>query len=383
MSNLIKNGETSRNNLTKAYQAQAESLALTADLLETQKKNFPRVCLEILIYLLTIYALLAAKSKCLVVIMCYPLFKLGTFLAVLHLDLSAEFGIDIPKPRPELIFDYLTMFMGREHHILYFSTNEYLELQQTGYFDCGFNVIFSLYYIGLYHCRQEMLLAEKENDSPQKEQVSNKRQRRKTKRQKINPRFDSTQSDSLLDHLSKITEPIDTRFASNVKLRNVNPKMDRSEESKEEKETLQSTVETKNNKMKENKLVNYINIINQNFVPYPAHFFQACLYGHKEIVRQLLASNGHELDIQLVEPATGYTAFHLACDRGHLSVVHQLMTFFGNESCRQLITSEGKSGLILGAELGRIEIIKALLDTYKKKELRYISFNKKTQNLHN
>ncbi len=157
MSKFIKNGETDRNNLTKAYQAQAESLALTADLLETQKKNFPRVCLEISIYLLTIYALLADKSKCLVVIVCYPLFKLGTFLAVLHLDLTAEFGIHIPKPRPELIFDYLTMFMGREHHIFYFSTNEYLELQQTGFFDCVFNLIFSLYYIGLYNCRQEML----------------------------------------------------------------------------------------------------------------------------------------------------------------------------------------------------------------------------------
>ena len=133
----------------------------------------------------------------------------------------------------------------------------------------------------------------------------------------------------------------------------------------------------KEKRIEGDKSVHLVTTFDQNFVPCPAHFFHACLYGHKEIVRQLLANHRHKLDIQLVEPVTGYTAFHLACDRGHLSVVQQLMTFFGNECCRQLLTSKGKSGLILGAELGRIEIIKALLDTYKKKEFRYISFNKK------
>jgi hypothetical protein len=103
----------------------------------------------------------------------------------------------------------------------------------------------------------------------------------------------------------------------------------------------------KDTRRERKKSVQIVTVVNCYFVPDPVHFFQACLYGHKEILRQLLSSHGHEVDIQLVEPVTGYTTFHLACDRGHLSVVHQLMTFLGNECCRQLLTSEGKSGLIL------------------------------------
>ncbi len=77
------------------------------------------------------------------------------------------------------------------------------------------------------------------------------------------------------------------------------------------------------------------------------------------------------MDIQQVEPDTGYTAFHLACTGGHLSVVQQLMKTFGNETCRQLLTkNDGKSGLVLAAEFERIEIVQTILTTYKKTEMR-------------
>jgi hypothetical protein len=102
----------------------------------------------------------------------------------------------------------------------------------------------------------------------------------------------------------------------------------------------------------------------------PEYFFRACRDGQKEIVRQLLSDHGHQLDIQQVEPDTGYTAFHLACAGGHLSVVQQLMKAFGNETCRHLLTNEGKSGLVLAAEYERIEIVQTILSTYKKNEMR-------------
>jgi hypothetical protein len=102
----------------------------------------------------------------------------------------------------------------------------------------------------------------------------------------------------------------------------------------------------------------------------PEYFFRACRDGQKEIVRQLLSGHGHQLDIQQVEPDTGYTAFHLACAGGHLSVVQQLMKAFGNETCRHLLTNEGKSGLVLAAEYERIEIVQTILSTYKKNEMR-------------
>jgi ankyrin repeat protein len=77
------------------------------------------------------------------------------------------------------------------------------------------------------------------------------------------------------------------------------------------------------------------------------------------------------LDIQQVEPDTGYTAFHLACTGGHLSVVQQLMAKYGIETCRQLLTkNDGKSGLILAAGAGKIEIVQTILSTYKKNEIR-------------
>jgi hypothetical protein len=104
--------------------------------------------------------------------------------------------------------------------------------------------------------------------------------------------------------------------------------------------------------------------------PGPEYFFRACCDGQKKIVRQLLSDHGHQLDIQQVEPDTGYTAFHLACAGGHLSVVQQLLKTFGNETCRHLLTNEGKSGLVLAAEYERIEIVQTILTTYKKTEMR-------------
>jgi len=138
------------------------------------------------------------------------------------------------------------------------------------------------------------------------------------------------------------------------------------------KETL-SIVNTQDQDCQENEAyterVN-VKLVRATFRPSPEHFFQACLYGHKEIVRHLLANHGNELDIQQVEPVTGYTAFHLACAGGHLSVVQQLMAKCGAETCRQLITTDGKSGLILAAVSGRKEIVQTILNTYKKKDIR-------------
>ncbi len=122
--------------------------------------------------------------------------------------------------------------------------------------------------------------------------------------------------------------------------------------------------------LRENK-TSEVKLAKATFQPSPEDFFQACQYGDKEVVRQLLANHGHQLDIQQVEPVTGYTAFHLACAGGHLSVVQQLMKAFGTETCRQLLTkNDGKSGLILAAGAGRIEIVQTILSTYKKNEIR-------------
>jgi hypothetical protein len=140
------------------------------------------------------------------------------------------------------------------------------------------------------------------------------------------------------------------------------------------KQSLETAEATQNQDYQKNE--NYkervnVKLLKATFQPSPEHFFQACLYGHKEIVRQLLANHGDQLDIQQVEPVTGYTAFHLACAGGHLSVVQQLIAKCGTETCRKLLTkNDGKSGLILAAVSGRKEIVQTILNTYKKKDIR-------------
>ena len=113
-----------------------------------------------------------------------------------------------------------------------------------------------------------------------------------------------------------------------------------------------------------------VKVVKSTIKPSPDHFFQACLNGHKEIVRQLLSDRLYELDIKKLEPVTGHTAFHLACAGGHLSVVQQLLSKFGNETCKQLLTADGKSGLIVAVESGRKEIVQTILNTYKIKDIR-------------
>ncbi len=97
-------------------------------------------------------------------------------------------------------------------------------------------------------------------------------------------------------------------------------------------------------------------------------FYHACLYGHSDFVRQLIADNS--IDISKIESHTGYSGFHLACAGGHLSIVQQLMTKFGRDLCNNLVTRDGKTGLDLSVENGNQDVVHAILKTINRKTMR-------------
>ena len=97
-------------------------------------------------------------------------------------------------------------------------------------------------------------------------------------------------------------------------------------------------------------------------------FYHACLYGHSDVVRQLIAEN--KIDNLKIEPHTGYTGFHLACTGGHLSIVHQLMTKFGKDLCNSLTSTDGKTGLELSAENGQQYVVHAILISINNRNMR-------------
>ncbi len=108
----------------------------------------------------------------------------------------------------------------------------------------------------------------------------------------------------------------------------------------------------------------------QEFMPKPEYFFHASLYGHKEVVRYLLANFGEVISICQLESITGFTAFHLACAGGHLSVVQQMMSKYGEDTCNILLNRDGQTGLECATESGRKEVVQAILNTISLKRLR-------------
>jgi len=110
--------------------------------------------------------------------------------------------------------------------------------------------------------------------------------------------------------------------------------------------------------------------VNRKMEPKPDDFFHACLYGHHDIVRQLLAGHENQINIHKLEPVSGFTAFHLACAGGHLSIVQQLMSKYGKDTCRDLINRDGQTGLESAAESGRKDILQTILNTISLKKLR-------------
>ena len=102
-------------------------------------------------------------------------------------------------------------------------------------------------------------------------------------------------------------------------------------------------------------------------------FFHACLYGHCDIIRQLISENEMDLsknDISKNEPFTGYSGFHLACAGGHLSIIQQLLTRFGKDFCNNLVSKDGKTGLEVSAEHGRKDVVHTILKTINNKNMR-------------
>ena len=99
-------------------------------------------------------------------------------------------------------------------------------------------------------------------------------------------------------------------------------------------------------------------------------FLNACLYGHKDVVRQLIVKHSDMIDIAKVDSVTGFTAFHLACTGGHLSVVQQLLTKFGSNRCTELVNKDGLTGLELASQSGRRDVVQAILKTCKKIYMR-------------
>ncbi len=97
-------------------------------------------------------------------------------------------------------------------------------------------------------------------------------------------------------------------------------------------------------------------------------FYHACLYGHSDVVRQLIAEN--KIDNLNIEPHTGYSGFHLACAGGHLSIVHQLMTKFGKDLCNGLTSADGKTGLELSAENGQQCVVHTILTSINNRNMR-------------
>ena len=96
--------------------------------------------------------------------------------------------------------------------------------------------------------------------------------------------------------------------------------------------------------------------------------FHACLYGHGETVLAILADA--TLEIAELEPLTGQTAFHLACIRGHLSIVQYLHKKFGAKVCFNLKNREELTGLEIATELGKSDVVQAILQAVPKKQTR-------------
>ena len=111
-------------------------------------------------------------------------------------------------------------------------------------------------------------------------------------------------------------------------------------------------------------------VIQNKMEPTLDTFLHACLYGHKDVIRKLIARHGNSINFTKVDSVTGYTGFHLACTGGHLSVVQQLLTKFGSSICRELVNNDGLTGLELAAQFGRKDVVKAILETIKGKHLR-------------
>ncbi len=312
-------------------------------------------------------------------------------------DALIEFRTDISKPFLTNVVTHLNSFMLKDH-ITFTTTVTELDILKVEFADMIFSCLFAYYYYCLYLLRRDMVLVETEIENEINLFINNKRNRRRIKRQDEKRKLDLTiaqtgetfqQNDQLDEELDEedLQPNIDESTPSAVtsshpdimarsKETDITVKPD---ENDQETNTNDSNPvaevkksQKKDKRRKRDKSVHLVTVVNRNFVPDPVHFFQACLYGHKEIVRQLLTNHRHELDIQQLEPVTGYTSFHLACSGGHLSVVQQLMTRFGNEICKQLLSRDGKSGLFLASEFGRKEVVQTILNKISKKEVRLV-----------
>ena len=78
------------------------------------------------------------------------------------------------------------------------------------------------------------------------------------------------------------------------------------------------------------------------------------------------------ITINKQDPITGYTPFHTACAGGQLSIVKQLMTQYGNDTCKQLLSRDGKTGLQVSAESGHQRVVQTIPNTINIKNLRLI-----------
>ena len=117
---------------------------------------------------------------------------------------------------------------------------------------------------------------------------------------------------------------------------------------------------------------NHHKILNRKVEAGPELIYHASLYGHKNVVRNMLANHSPIIDVSKKDEITGFTPFHLACTGGHLSVVQQLMKAYGNEVCIGLMNRDLQTGLELAAQYGRKDVVQTILNIIKPKHVRCV-----------
>ncbi len=92
-----------------------------------------------------------------------------------------------------------------------------------------------------------------------------------------------------------------------------------------------------------------------------AWLHHACLYGHKDQVREILKRFGPDIDVNKVVHG-GHTALHLACFPGHLSVVQILLSNGGQHKINISKTNDhGQTPLDLAVTHGHKNIVVQLI----------------------
>jgi hypothetical protein len=305
---------------------------------------------EVIAYSTTLYALMRKKTKCLAIIIAIPLFKISLIISILMFSYYSrnqyfigKWGLDSSLSCLRNSFYLINLVFIRHHQTFFTLLTTYLDFN-----DVFYSAAFTVYYASLFFIRYKMIKEDglEEIHTNKKNGEMRNDEREKHRRERVE---------------RKREEPAKVQGSTSVNSTTHQPIHVK------QNQMPSNMTETKSHdaKTKESSL---IKIVNRKVDPRPDDLFHACLYGHQDIVRQLLAH--HQISIHVQEPISGFTAFHLACAGGHLSIVQQLMSKYGKDTCRDLLNRDGQTGLECAAESGRKDVLQTILNTMSMKKLR-------------